>query len=62
MTEFEHVDNPDENQACSGDATCAEGGITHCHMYTRYPEALDEADDGCCVVGCFLDVDGLNVK
>ena len=62
MTEFEHVDNPDENQDCSGDATCAEGGTTHCHMYTRYPEALDEADDGCCVVGCFLDVDGLNVK
>lgn len=60
--EIEHVDDPDADGACSRDATCAEGGTTHCAMYTRYPEALDDAGDGCCVVGCFLDVDGVNVK
>jgi hypothetical protein len=24
-------------------------------MYDRYPEALDDAGDGCCVKGCYLD-------
>lgn len=58
-----HIDDPAEkDQACSVDATCAEGGSTHCRMYERYPEALDDAGDGCCVAGCFLDVDGVNVK
>lgn len=46
--------------ACSGSATCAIGGTTHCRMYERYPEALEDAGDGCCVKGCFLDVDGVN--
>lgn len=48
--------------SCARDATCAEGGITHCHQYEIYPEALDDAGDGCCVPGCFLDTDGVNVK
>lgn len=54
--------NVDEDRPCSVDATCAEGGVTHCRMYERYPDALDDADDGCCVPGCVLDVDGVNVK
>lgn len=57
MTERDDVAN-----VCSGDATCAEGGDTHCAMYQKYAEVLDEADDGCCVVGCYLDVDKMNVK
>lgn len=51
----EHVDDPDEDGPCSRDATCASGGTTHCHQYELYPEALDDAGDGCCVAGCFLD-------
>ena len=51
----------DEDGHCDENATCAEGGTTHCHMYELYPEALEEGDDGCCVVGCFLDADGVNV-
>ena len=60
--DVEHADAPGEDRPCAEDATCAEGGITHCRMYERYPEALDEADDGCCVVGCFLDVDEVNAR
>lgn len=42
--------------ACSGDATCATGGTTHCRMYTKYPWLADpDVGDGCCVRGCFLD-------
>lgn len=59
MTESE--DN-DDDRPCSGDATCAEDGTTHCHMYECYAEALAEAGDGCCNPGCFLDVDEVNVK
>lgn len=55
-------DSDEESRPCSENATCAEGGVTHCRMYERYPDALAEADDGCCVPGCFLDVDGVNVK
>lgn len=51
----------DEDRPCAEVATCAEGGSTHCRMYQRYPEALEEGDDGCCVPGCFLDVDEVNV-
>lgn len=61
-SDCEHVDDKDDDKPCSGKATCAEGGTTHCATYERYPEALDDADDGCCVPGCYLDVDGLNVK
>lgn len=59
MNDFDDVQ---KDNACARDATCAEGGVTHCYQYTRYPEALDEAGDGCCVVGCFLDADDVNVK
>lgn len=31
-------------------------------MYDRYPEALDDAGDGCCVKGCYLDAKDDNVK
>lgn len=62
MSDTQRVDLPEENHHCSENATCAEGGVTHCHMYERYPEALGDADDGCCVAGCFLDVDKVNVK
>lgn len=55
-------DEADVVSSCARDATCAEGGITHCHQYEIYPEALDDAGDGCCVPGCFLDTDGVNVK
>lgn len=62
MNDVKHVDPPEEDRPCDEDATCAEGGITHCRMHERYPDALDDADDGCCVVGCFLDADKVNVK
>lgn len=52
----------EEDQPCAENATCAEGGVTHCRMYEHYPEALDDVGDGCCVTGCFLDVDKVNVK
>lgn len=51
-----------EERSCASNATCAEGGVTHCHQYEKYPNALDDAGDGCCVVGCFLDVDKVNVE
>lgn len=51
----DRVNDDDYGNPCSGDATCASGGDRHCHMYTRYPNALDDAGDGCCVKGCYLD-------
>ena len=54
--------NDDEDRPCAEVATCATGGDVHCRMYTRYPEALAEGDDGCCVVGCSLDIDKVNVR
>lgn len=62
MSDVQHVDPPEEDRPCSEDATCAEGGVTHCRMFERYPEALDDAGDGCCVSGCFLDADKVNVE
>lgn len=45
----------EEDLPCAVNATCATGGDQHCRMYQRYPEALEDADDGCCALGCFLD-------
>lgn len=56
-------DDDEESRPCSDGATCASGGDVHCRMYTRYPWLSDpDIGDGCCVVGCPLDVDKVNVE
>jgi len=52
----------EEDRPCDEEATCHKGGTIHCRMWTRYPEVFEEGDDGCCVVGCPLDVDEVNVR